>query len=307
MDQGTASPREQAIVDHDSVVRVDPASGRVQAVVRVGPDPLLMEVASGHVWTLNLGDGTLSRIDPATNRATTMSIGVVVGVTGDGDDLWVAVDGSTLVRIDGATGEERASIRLGAQPLFALRDAGFLAVGEGAIWLTVPQGSADASPMLWRIDPATGYVIAKIQLGPNPLSPLSDGRYLWIITMTPFRGQLRRVDMRSNRVTEVQVGNQPWGLAVGAGSLWVGHQSDREVWRLDRRTGETAAKIPISDAARGVGFGGGLVWVTSETGLMSIDPSTNEVIRTIDLIERAPDEGPIGVAFVAGSVWVSVE
>lgn len=134
MDQGTASPRAEAIVDHDSVVRVDPASGQVQAVVRVGPDPLLMDVASGHVWTLNLGDGTLSRIDPATNRATTMSIGVVVGVTGDGDDLWVAVDGSTLVRIDGATGEERASIRLGGQPLFALRDAGFLAVGEGAIW-----------------------------------------------------------------------------------------------------------------------------------------------------------------------------
>jgi len=168
MDQGTASPREEAIVDHDSVVRVDPASGRVQAVVRVGPDPLLMEVASGHVWTLNLGDGTLSRIDPATNRATTMSIGVVAGVTGDGDDLWVAVDGSTLGRIDGATGEERASIRLGAQPLFALRDAGFLAVGEGTIWLTVPQlGSADSSQMLWRIDPATGHVIAKIQLGPN--------------------------------------------------------------------------------------------------------------------------------------------
>ena len=81
--------------------------------------------------------------------------------------------------------------------------------------------------------------------------------------MTLFRRQLRRVDMRSNRVTEVQVGNQPWGPAVGAGSLWVGHQSDREVWRLDRRTGETAAKVQISDAARGIGFGGGLVWVVS--------------------------------------------
>jgi streptogramin lyase len=232
--------------------------------------------------------------------------GVVVGVTGDGDDLWVAVDGSTLVRIDGATGEERASIQLGAQPLFALRDAGFLAVGERAIWLTVPQLDT-ASHMLWRIDLTTGHVIAKIQLGPNPLSPLSDGRYLWIITTTPLRGQLRRVDMRSNRVTEVRVGDQPWGLAVGAGSLWVGHQSDREVWRLDRTTGETAAKVPISDAARGVGFGNGLVWVTTETGVLSIDPRTSKVIRTIDLIERAPDEGPIGVAFVAGSVWVSVE
>ena len=49
------------------------------------------------------------------------------------------------------------------------------------------------------------------------------------------------------------------------------------------------------------------MWVTTETGLISIDPRTNEVIRTIDLIERAPDEGPIDVAYLAGSVWVSVE
>jgi DNA-binding beta-propeller fold protein YncE len=267
-----------------------------------------MDVASGSVWTLNLGDGTVSRVDPATNQATTASTGVVVGMTSDGEDLWMAVDGSTLVRIDGATGEERASVQLGAQPLFALRDAGFLAVGDDAIWLTVPRlGREEAPQMLWRIDPATGHVIAKIRLGPNPLTPVSDGGYLWIITMTGARGEMHRVDMRSDRVTEVQVGDQPWGLAVGAGSLWVGHQSDLQVWRLDRRTGETVAKVQISDAARGVGYGGGLVWVTTETGLISIDPSTNEVIRTIDLIARTLEKGPTDVAYLAGSVWVTVE
>ena len=93
---------------------------------------------------------------------------------------------------------------------------------------------------------------------------------------------------------------------MGAGSLWVGHQSDRQVWRLDRRTGKTAAKVSISDAARGIGFGGGLVWVTTETGLISIDPRTNKVIRTIDLIERTPDEGPIGVALIGAGKFGSM-
>ena len=307
--QGTPTPPHKAPdVDHDSVVRVDPASGVVQAVVSVGPDPLLMDVASEQVWTLNLGDGTLSRIDPATNRATSVSLGEAVGMTSDGEDLWVAVDGSTLVRIDGATGEEQASLRLGARPLFALRDAGFPAVGGGAIWLTVPKlGRKWAPHELWRIDPASGRVVTKIGLGPNSLAPFSSGRYLWIITMNRFTGDLTRIDTSSNDVMDVPVGAQPWGLAVGAGSLWVGHQSDREVWRLDPETGEPTAKVPISDAARGVGFGSGLVWVTTETALISIDPATNEVSRTIELMERTPDEGPIGVVYVDGSVWVSVE
>lgn len=313
LDQETAPPREATQVDHDSVVRIDPTSGVVEAVVPVGSDPLLMGVASGQVWTLNLGDGTLSRIDPATNRATTIRIGETVGMISTGEDLWVAVDGSRLARIGGATGKEEVSLRLGDRRLFALRDAGFLAVGEGAIWLTVPKLGRPLLPQtLWRIDANTGRVLTKIRIEPNPLSPFPDPPYLWIIIgpggLEPQpTGDLLRIDMRSNQVTEVPVGAQPWGLAVGAGSLWVGHQSDRQVWRVDPETGQPTAKVPISDAARGVGFGGGLVWVSTETALLVIDPATNEVSRTIQLIERTPDEGPIGVAYASGSVWVSVE
>lgn len=53
--------------------------------------------------------------------------------------IWVALDGNRLVRIDGATGQREASFRLRRTALFAPRDAGFLAVGHGSIWLTVPK------------------------------------------------------------------------------------------------------------------------------------------------------------------------
>lgn len=97
-------------------------------------DPLGLISASGQVWTQNFGDGTLSRIDPVTSRATS-HLQEVVGAASDGEDLWVAVDGNRLVRIDGATGQREASFRLGRTALFAPRDAGFLAVGHGSIWL----------------------------------------------------------------------------------------------------------------------------------------------------------------------------
>lgn len=86
---------------------------------------------SGQVWTQNFGDGKLSRIDPVTSRATS-HLQEVVGAASDGEDLWVAVDGNRLVRIDGPTGQREASFRLGRTALFAPRDAGFLAVGHGS-------------------------------------------------------------------------------------------------------------------------------------------------------------------------------
>jgi len=54
-------------------------------------------------------------------------------------------------------------------------------------------------------------------------------------------------------------------------------------------------------------FGGGFVWVTAESGLHSIDPATNEVTQEIQLMSPPPDLGPIGVVYLDGSVWVSVE
>jgi hypothetical protein len=45
------------------------------------------------VWTLNFGDGTLTHVDPATDMATTIDVGVVVAIESDGEDLWVARDG----------------------------------------------------------------------------------------------------------------------------------------------------------------------------------------------------------------------
>jgi outer membrane protein assembly factor BamB len=308
-ERGPEAPTKQTVapVHHNTVVRVDAQSGRVEAVIPVGPDPLLLTVASGRVWTLNLGDGTLSRVAPVTNAATTVRIGEAVGFASNGPDLWVAVDGNRLVRIDGGTGTQETSLRLGRRQLFALRDAGFPAIGHGSIWLTVPVlGRSDFANTLWRLDPKTGRVITRIEIGPDPLPPLIDGRYIWIVSLHG----LSRIDVRTQEVRIVvpsaRPGVGPWGVAAGAGSVWMG-QSYGEVWRLDPPTGRPEAKVPVDGPVRGVAFGGGFVWVTTEASLLSIDPATNEVARTIPLTNPEPDLGPIGVAYLDGSVWVSVE
>ncbi len=306
VNERAAKPDLKRKVDHGTVVQVDAGSGRVDAVVPVGPDPLLLTRAAGQVWTVNLGDATLSRVDPSADRATTVDLGEAVGVASDGKNLWVAADGNRLVRIDGATGEQEKGFRLRRRPLFASRDAGFLAFGKASIWLTVPElGRPEARHALWRIDPRTGRAIAKFRLRRDPLSPLVDGRYVWIVSLS--ENSLTRIDSRSTKATTIRVGAVPLALAAGAGSVWVGHEVEREVWRLDPETTQPTAKIPIDDPIRGLTFGGGSVWVTTERGLHSIDPATNDVTRDIQLMSPSPDLGPIGVVYLDGSVWVSVE
>ena len=115
-----------------------------------------------------------------------------------------------------------------------------------------------------------------------------------------------RIDQRSGKTTDVPAGPLPLALAAGAGSLWLGDASG-EVWRIDPETLKVMAKIVVGGRLRGTGFGGGLVWVTTETGLLAIDPSTNQLSMSVALGNFERDTGPTDIGYLGGSVWVSVE
>lgn len=312
-ERSESSPSGDAYVSHNTVVRIDAATGVVREQIAVGPAPLNLRVSAGQIWVQNFGDGTLMRIDPGSKRPVTVPAGKVAGLAVHGSDIWAARDGNRLSQLDGATGAEKRSIILGTIPFFAVGDAGFLAIGESTIWLTVPKlGEPEAMQSLWRIDLASGRVVAKIPIGRDPLPPLIDGDYVWVLTPV----DLYQIHISSNRPKRLAVPRFPWGLAAGAGSVWIGNQfrlrvpllfKGPEVWRLDPATGSPVAKIAVRDPVRGLAFGGGRLWVTTGRGLLSIDPATNQVVRTITLAKPSADEGPIGVAYLGGSVWVSVE
>jgi virginiamycin B lyase len=93
------------------------------------------------------------------------------------------------------------------------------------------------------------------------------------------------------------------GLAYGWGSVWVPSCGSHEVVRVDEKTGKATATIPTDPANSegGITIGDGSVWlVTKPSRLVRIDPTTNAVIKTLDL--PAGSENP---AFGGGFVWVS--
>jgi serine/threonine-protein kinase len=78
--------------DGDEVVRYNIRSRAITARVAVGAHPVAIALSADAVWVANGGDGTVSRIDPATNVATSIDVaGRPVGVAVQGDTIWVAI------------------------------------------------------------------------------------------------------------------------------------------------------------------------------------------------------------------------
>jgi len=109
-------------------------------------------------WVANVGDGTVWRIDAATNSVRRIRVGsqptdIAVGF----GSAWVPCLGRNAVwRLNAATGKTEAIIPAGEESLA-------LAIGAGAVWVT-----NQAAGTVSRIDPRTNKVVKTIRLGFNP-------------------------------------------------------------------------------------------------------------------------------------------
>jgi virginiamycin B lyase len=113
------------------VTGIDAASGKSIATVVTGPNPRFLTVGAGAVWTLNQGDGTLTRVDSVNRQSATISL----GTPGHGGDIafgngkiWTSMPKVPLSLIDARLN------RLLCQWVGPGGDA--LNIGHGSLWLT---------------------------------------------------------------------------------------------------------------------------------------------------------------------------
>jgi len=130
--------------DKSVVVRVDPKSNLVTDQVEVGPNPRFTTVGGGSIWTLNQGDGSVSRVDVKTKKLIT---DIQLGVPGGGGEIaygegyvWVTVFEIPLTQIDPNNNKVvKQWFGLGGD---AVR------VGHGSVWL-----SNIRQENVWRLSP----------------------------------------------------------------------------------------------------------------------------------------------------------
>lgn len=134
-------------VDGAEVTSVDAKSGALLGTAKTGPNPRFLTAGAGSVWTLNQGDGSLTRIDVRT-RQTTQTI--ALGTPGHGGDIsfgggmiWTTVAKVPLSAVKVATNELRCQ--------WTGPGGDSLGVGHDAIWLTDYHGGTLSRLSLERV------------------------------------------------------------------------------------------------------------------------------------------------------------
>lgn len=196
-----------------SLVQVDVHENAVIATLPV----LAVEAEGGiatsgdSVWLVTDKNGTLSRIDPLTNRVRqTISIppGSYNPIFSNGI-VWVTgLERGVLTAVDALTGSVLDSAPVGSKPRF-------LTAGGGSIW-TLNQGDGTLS----RVDEKSRRVVATVQLGtPGTGGDIDYGAdSVWL---TVFDFPLTRVDATTSRVVKQWIGKGGDSLRIGFDSLWI--------------------------------------------------------------------------------------
>lgn len=251
------------------VVRIDPSTNKVTAVVKTPLMSAFVTTTADAVWVSSPAANALLRIDPDTNRVDRVlrstALDYPVGVAGAGRWLWVASHHGTpphLVLVDSRRGRVAGTV---AMPSPAGDDADlgphYVAVHGGDVWTGVPSLRA-----LVHVSALARKVVGQTVVADTSCQDPASG---------PVAATSMAVLVGSCGVIQVEPATDEVVRQVGpAGSF-----------------GQTVLD--------------GSAWVLSTDGLDEIDLADGDRLGRVDvsaLDGQAPGDGSLTAAF--GSVWV---
>jgi peptide/nickel transport system substrate-binding protein len=176
-------------------------------------------------------------------------------------------------------------------------DPSGIAVGFGFVWVANSDGSSVS-----KISPDTKRVVQEIQVPAGPAGVAVGPSGVWVASS--YHDSVSRIDPQTGKVVAtVPVGDEPVDVALDDHGVWVTNAASKTVSRVDPDQAAEVQQIPLSDSPRAIDAGTGGIWVAALEGTVSrIDPDTNTVAQTISV-----GGAPSGVALGGDSVWVSDE
>jgi YVTN family beta-propeller protein len=181
--------------------------------IPVGADAVDVAVGRDAVWVSNGARGTVTRVDPVTDRVLGPPIRTgrfPTAIATGSHDVWVVNSGDgTLARVD-----PREHLVVGRRVPVG-RDPQDVAIGFGSVWVA-NRGDGTLS----RIDERTGRPQATVRVGgaPSALAVTTEA----LIVLDSARARVVRLDPRTGRATNVvDVGGFPSAVGIGdRASLW---------------------------------------------------------------------------------------
>ena len=237
-----------------TITRIDLRTRRVRgAPIRVGKNPRAVATAGGSVWVANFGGRSVTRIDARSGRVVqTVPVGlgptdIAVGQT----SVWVSTQEARVVRIDARSG------RVVDQDI-GVKAEGALDLGRGRLWI-----ADRTTGTLRGYFIATGIQSDVILLGDEPTDIAVGSRYVWaavagegVIRRAPIAGAAGRRDIDTGGRPEVLGVSKSsvWVADTEREQLYLISR---------KTGGKVGGPISIDEDPAGIAVGKGAVWVTS--------------------------------------------
>jgi hypothetical protein len=290
-----------------SVAVIDPARNRVVSVVPAGTTPTSIVAGGGSIWTLNTGDGTISRIDARTReRVKTISVGygasdiayadAAIWVANAKDDVLSGVDDTGEVEKMIALGIPHARRRSGALATIALAARGNEIWATGGNGLTTVVVDARRGTVVRRFAGRRGIDADASPVGPDVASGEAG---VWA---TPGTDELVELGARDGSVVQLGGFDGDQGITSVAVAADVWAAGAGVAWQVRPSLARPTATFPAGRGPTGIAVGAASVWTANSLDgtVTRIDPQSGSA-STITV------GGTPGELVVAnGLVWVTV-
>jgi virginiamycin B lyase len=164
---------------------------------------------------------------------------------------------------------------------------------------------------VWRIDPDTNEVVARIPVGSGtmfgPQWMAAGAGSVWV--GVPGLNAVVRIDTQNNVVVAtipVPDGGVCGQLIADDDAVWVAPElcGNGSLTRIDPSTDRVVAQIesPLWTAVFGGTLGFGSLWLSTDGGTVELDPATNVVLSRLTLEGHEAFSGDM--ATDAGSLWI---
>lgn len=303
-------PPPKATVEPTAVASPTPVPSTIKPEARISVAKPGWVVFDGNSLVVFSTNGTISRIDPATNRSSAPTTvdpawnggGFALNATG----IWLGdFDTNVVDRIDPASFAVIATIPVPLNP----EGAG---VSADAVWIANHRGGT-----VTRIDPATNKIVATVKVSNvGSGGPHQFGFGLGSVWVSAGNSQtVVRIDPATNAIQATiptpANASACGGFTFTRDAVWMPSCADSTILvRIDPSANKVVAAIELD------GYGGDaalvindMPWfvVASRTGsgaarLVRINPATNQIDRVLSLGETFTDGGLI---VGAGSVWTT--
>jgi DNA-binding SARP family transcriptional activator len=323
-----ATPR----VVPNSLVRLDPRSGKIVSVTPVGVEPGPIAVTPSAIWTVNFGARTISRYDLRTHSVDQKGgfpIRPYSIVADHNGNVWVSSEASIITRIArGSGGTAAGPLYFSHTKIIRLPPpgAGSLALGGGYLWVIVGPWTGPGDNRITQVSLALNKPVRSWQLKGDAMWIAFGEGAAWVTTNDFGVGLLNVIRPGAQRPESVRLGydnlSAPLAISVGEGGVWVltwgtnggiGRGSPQALLEFDPDTLHRVKRIPFH--GRGLwalAAGGGSIWVAASSNtsprnssVIQIDPRSGRTIRTISV--GSPSHAiTCGIAATNDAVWVTV-